>query len=609
MPKIIFTQDEIDGYVKEKIFHTFYKRTEEIAEQMSVHADGTYPQRLLYERRPNEPLEVMEYRKKIFTPKTKPTFSKIFSSLQKIRRSSDWSIRYEGEFARITEGETLEDYCEYNYPGFTSLTNWVFTLMLRKYLIDPNSVVYVAPVNREVEINEYLKPIAQVYDSKYVIDYVEGDYAVLLNPTGSMYVSGNKIMKGKRYLVCTTMQVLTYDQINGRMQFQLTEVYNHNLGILPAFKLKGVIIEQSENLFLYESRISGIIPELDEAIREYSDLQAAKVLHIYPERWEITQNECVTCKGTSQRPNPAYTGPGCGCESTIACNQCNKGYTVAGPYSKIMVKPAGMGEQNIPTPPAGYVEKDVEIVKVMEESVERHIYNALAAINFEFLSKTPLAQSGIAKAYDSDEMNNTGHGIGEDIVAAMDNIYLRIALYRYGQLYPKDEIENMVPTVSVPEKFDIISSSHTQEELKAAKESKTNPVIISALEEAFTTTRFNTDPSVRDRLMLILTLDPLPNISEDDKMSRLSNKGITLETYIISSNIQEFVQRAIEEKPGFVDMDVKKQKEVMAEYAQLIIDENEAEGVEVPDTGIDENGNPIVEAVPAANNQPVLVDA
>lgn len=615
MPKIQFTQAEIDEITKEKLFHPFYQKTKEIAEKMRVHADGLYPSKIIWERRPNEPQVVMDYRKKIFTAKTKPTFSKIFSSLKKIRRSSDWSIRYKGEFTKIAKGETLEDYCENHYPGFTSLTNWVFTLMMRKYLIDPNAVVYVAPMSTQVEETEFLQPIAQVFDSEMVIDYVEDDYAVLLNPTGAVYYSGGKPVRGKRYTICTTQQILIYDQVNGKMQFNLVAVYDHGLGILPAFKLKGTIIDQIDNKYLYESSIAGIIPELDEAIREYSDLQAAKVLHIYPERWEISQHECTHCKGTRQRPNPAFTGPGCGCEPHLACDKCNNGYVVSGPYSKIVVKPAGMGEQNIPTPPAGYVEKDVEIVKLMEQGIEGHIYSALAAINFQFLDQTPLNESGKAKEVDKDELNNTVHSIAEDIVSAMDNIYKIIAYYRYKNLYAFDVIDDMLPKVAVPEKFDLLSSNLTQGELKIAKESKSNPVIISALEEAYASTRFNTDPEIRDRLVLILKLDPLPNISEDDKMSRLSNKGITLESYVISSNIQAFVQRAMEEEKGFEDLELMKQKEIMLKYAKEIIDSNESEKIEVSDAGIDDQGNIIDNANPDMPNpdmpvnQPIVTNA
>lgn len=600
MPKLNFEAQEIENYIKEKTYHPFYKQAIEKAEDMCVHADGLFPARLLYERRPNEPLEVMEYRKKIFSAKTKPSFSKIFSTLQKIRRSSDWSIRYEGEFAKIREGETLEDYCEHYYPGFSSLTNWVFTLMLRKYLIDPNAVVFVNPINRnDVEEADYLKPIAQIFDSKNVIDFVQDDFAVLLNPTGATYyVANNKPVKGKSYYFITTTETLRYDQINGRMQFALADNYQHNLGYLPCFKLKGIVIEQHENSYLYESKISGIIPEFDEAVREYSDLQAAKVLHIYPERWEFTQTECTSCKGSGRVRNPAWTAD-CNCPETNPCSNphCHNGYVVAGPYSKTILhpiqNPSIEGIAQIPMPPIGYVDKKIDIVKVMEESVEAHIYNGFAALSFEFLAERPLATSGIKTAMDSDEMNNTVHGIAEDIVSAMDNIYWLIALYRYSVQYNPDEIVDMVPTVEVPDKFDILSSTHTLDELAKAKTSKVNPIIESALELSYTSARFNTDPDTRDRLILNQTLDPLPNVTEDEKMSRLTNKGITLEAYVISSNIQEFVQRAMQEDKGFVDLELEKQKDVLAKYANEIITKNEAVSLENQDAGLDENGKVI----------------
>jgi hypothetical protein len=54
-------------------------------------------------------------------------------------------------------------------------------------------------------------------------------------------------------------------------------------------------------------------------------------------------------------------------------------------------------------------------------------------------------------------------------------------------------------------------------------------------------------------------------------MSRLSNKGILPESYIISSNINEFVQRAIDEDPNFVEKLLKDQKAVMIKYAGEIL--------------------------------------
>jgi hypothetical protein len=225
----------------------------------------------------------------------------------------------------------------------------------------------------------------------------------------------------------------------------------------------------------------------------------------------------------------------------------------------------------IPNPPAGYVEKDVEIVKLMDYSVRQHIYDGLAAINFQELAEVPMEQSGIAKQVDRDEQNNTIHAIAEDLVKIMDSTYKITAYYRYKNIYTFEEIDKMLPQIPVPEKYDLFSITNMQTELNTAKSGKTNPVIVNAMEIDYASKRFNTDESVRDLVSLILKLDPLPNISEDEKMARLSNKGILQETYIVSSNINEFVQRALDEDPKFAGKQLKEQKKKLLAYANQII--------------------------------------
>jgi hypothetical protein len=351
---------------------------------------------------------------------------------------------------------------------------------------------------------------------------------------------------------------------------------------LPVIKIGAVIAEADGSNFLYESRISGILPDFDEALREYSDLQAAKVLHIYPERWEFTQNECTDCKGTGKRANPAGGDP------TI-CSKCTgRGYIAAGPYSKVLIRPVNNveGGGNIPTPPIGYVQKDVEIVKVMEASVKQHIYDGLASINFQFLDQVPLSQSGTAKEVDKEELNNTVHSIAEDLVRIMDSTYKLITWYRYGTIYPDPiKLDAMLPSVAVPEHYDLLSSEFMQSELDTAKKSGVNPVVTNAMEVEYAGKRFANEPEVRDRLALILQLDPLAGESEDTKMSKLSNKGITQETYIISSNIQSFVQRALEENDDFTELDLMEQQEILEGYAKEQIAESKATLLPVDDTG------------------------
>jgi hypothetical protein len=570
--------DKLKPYFTDKQTHFYYKKANEKCQEFEPHSDGCYPEELIECRRPNEPLEVQEYRKKIWVPKTKPTFSRILSSLGKIRRSSDWAIKYPelSTFTRIREGESLEDYCEKKFPYFESVTNWVFSVVLKKYLTDSNGVVLIMPLTTEIPATDFLQPYPVLFDCCDVIKYEYDDHAILNNPLGCTYITKKgAIENGKSYYYVDTIAIIRYDQVDAKGNMQPFLVYEHDLGILPCFKLGGIVCETEGHNFLYESRIAGILPEMDEALREYSDLQAAKVLHIYPERWEFTQQECSSCKGTGKRRNTSwYEGCDASIPTQIPCDNvgCNNGYIAAGPYSKLLIRPTNSieGGGTIPNPPAGYVEKDVEIVALMEKSVEQHIYNGLAAINFQDLAQVPLAESGISKQVDRDEQNNTIHAIAEDLVKIMDSTYKIIAYYRYKNIYTFEEIDKMLPQIPVPEKYDLLSITNVQAELNSAKTGKTNPVIVNAMEIDYASKRFNTDESVRDLVSLILKLDPLPNISEDEKMARLSNKGILQETYIVSSNINEFVQRAIDEDADFPGKPLKDQKIKLLSYAKEI---------------------------------------
>lgn len=569
--------DMLKPYFVDKQTHYYYEKAKKKCQAFEPHSEGCYPTELIEGRRPNEPLEVQEYRKKIWVPKTQPTFERVLASLGSIRRSADWSIKYPelGTFTLIREGETLEDYCEKDFPYFGSITNWIFSVALKRYLTDSNGVILIMPLENEIDETDFLQPYPVLFDCCDVVMFNHSENALLNNPLGCMYVTKKGAMeKGKSFYYVDAFAITKYNQVDAKGTMIPDKPYIHGLEMMPCFKLGGIVCETEGHNFLFKSRIAGMLPELDEALREYSDLQAAKVLHVYPEPWEFTQHECATCKGTGQRRNPLWFD---GCDPAtpiqVACDAgCQNGYVATGPYSKLLIRqPSAIeGGGAIPNPPKGYVIKDIAIVKLMEDSVRQHIYDGLAAINFQELAEVPLAQSGVAKTVDRDQQNNTIHAIAEDLVKIMDSTYKITAYYRYKNIYSFEEIDTMLPSIPVPEKYDLFSITDMQNELNTAKTGKTNPVIVNAMEVDYASKRFNTDESVRDLVSLTLKLDPLPNISEDEKMARLSNKGILQETYIVSSNINEFVQRALDEDPKFAGNPLKEQKAKLLAYATEI---------------------------------------
>ncbi len=575
------------------------------AKALRIHADGLIPVELITERRPNEPEEVKTYRTKIYVPKTKNPICKVIASLGKIRRSQDWNIQYNPEATpkTVAEGETLQDYCEAQYPVHTSVTNWIFDELLKEYLMDPNGIIAVIPEHTDVKSNEYIKPVAKFFRSEQIVSYVENDYIVLRSNDKSVYrkkENGQVVQtEGDIYYILTENEFAKYEQINSRGQVKSTAVYNHNIGTLPAFKAGGAFFKRVNNDTIFESRIAGMIPDLDEAAREYSDLQAEILLHIHSEKYAYTNSDCPVCKGKGVILEKDDEGN----KKEVQCKRCNGTGSVlnVSPYGIHLVQAAKAAEQQLPNPPIGYIQKTADIARLQDERVRQHIYDALAAVNMEFLAETPISQSGVAKQVDKDELNNFVNTIAEDIVRMMDRIYYLITEWRYRVVVPNEKArKGMLPQINVPTKYDLLSCNVLIQELKEAAQGNPNPAIMRELQIDFAKKRFNTNLEVARMVETTFDLDPLFGISEENKMTILSNKGITEIDYIISSNIQQFVRRAIQEHDeGFYSLDYNKKMDILKKYAEDVKKANEPKEtllpINIPPLNLDEDTEEQVE--------------
>lgn len=562
---IEITAELLKPYFTKQKTHKVYKDTVKIYNDLRIHADGEDAGDLIKERRPSESENIQKYRQKIFVAITEGTVGKIVTSLGKIRRSTDWSVKFDKDKVSnlITKGETLEDYTESNYPQFESITKWVFDVLLKSYLVDPNGIVLTMIDNPVAGSNEYTKPYSVIFHSDQVYEFIENQLAILYSTDKSEYslADGTKMYDGDVFYVCNEKVLQRWKQINAAKDIALDYEIIHNQGKLPAFKMKGLFHKSKDNTYIYKSRIAAIVPRLNEAVREYSDLQAEVVQHVHSEKWQYQTQKCKPCNNTGQ----LIVGG-----QTIKCRDCEgSGWLANSPYTNIMIPMPEVGQQaSVGLPPAGYIQKQVEIVKIQDERIDKHIYSALSAINMEFLAQTPIAQSGTAKNVDRDELNTFVYSIAEDLVSIMDKVYAMDCNYRYFVVLNgnKDLLKDQLPKIPVPNFFDLLSSEYLLSELTAMRTAKLNPMSIVAAEIEYANKKFNNDPVVRDEVKAILELDPFPGLTEDEKLIRLQNDGIIRNDYVLSCNIFYYVKRAIVENIGFLKLDLGKKREFIQKY-------------------------------------------
>lgn len=578
------TSEDLLSYANNKLLHTPHEITSEKYNELKAHANGYTPEKLIDERRPSESEEIKNYRATIYQPMTKSTFTKVISSLAKIRRSPDWSIKFSGKkVPAVATEETLEKYTSEKYPySFGSITNWTFGVGLKNYLLDANAIILVIPINLDkTDEGEYYKPFPFIFNSPNVLNYKEGEYAVLLSESKCAYGDAKD---GLILHIADDTTVRTYNQINSGKEMSLVRTYAHNLGYMPAFKMPGSFFETCGDVFINESRLSGMLPDLNEAVREYSDLQAEIVQHVHSTMWLYMNVDCPNCNGSGREQ--LY-------ENTLTtCHSCKgNGKVSISPYDNIALRPPEMGETAMPTPPAGYIQKtDVALmVSKINEMFYEKLYNALAAINMQFLSSVPLSQSGKAKEVDKDELNNFVHSIAEDIVYVMDKILSITTDERYIMSVPdKIKRQEMLPKIAVPAVFDLLSSSYLVEEIKTAKDSGVSTLIILALEAEYAAKKFYNNPEVAQFLDLVFGLDPIPGESMDNKSIMLQNEGVSQEDYIISCNIVPFIKRAIRENNKFSNLDYDAQMKVLVSFADEKIPKTSEKIIPEPDPKLGE---------------------
>lgn len=530
--------------------HLLYTDSKKQYDRLRIHANAEYPKELIEERRPNEEEAVHTYRKKIYKSVTKGTFSRIMTCLEKIRKSRDMIISFppENVYGGLAPEEYPSKYFEELMPFNKSLMNWSFDVMLKNMLIDPNGLILVMPIVFNPESNQYREPYPYIFNSDMVLEFVQNDYCIVQSHEFSEYkdIAGTKHTDGKVYYVATTTTIQRWEQTSSDGTVTMKDEFLHNSGYLPAWKMKGVLKQSKGSSFLFESRIDAVADFLDEAAREGSDFAGSKVMHNYLEKWRYQSQKCNTCKGLGSIIDPESP------DGTHVCGACNGSmYEAPSPYKVTTVYPTELKDHPTPMPPGGFIARDIETARFMREEIELHLYHALSSINFEHLAKTPLNESGVSKEWDRDEAFTKVYSVAEDVVYHMDNVAKCSVDQRYMVRVPDEKARRaMAPIIPVPEKFDIMSTDYYIEQLDKARKAGVNPYLIKYMEIEVAGKQFSSEPEKKRELELILSLDPLPGLTDDQKAMRLTNKGITQEDYVISCYIYPFVKQILAENPA-----------------------------------------------------------
>jgi len=584
---IIVDRSFVDPYFSGRKRHHWYEQSVDEHHHVSFHFDGffrkaidehtvidgnPYFNRLIDTMRPGESERYKQWRRDNYIPENKTPCFKVLNILKKGVRSEDWSISWTNSLKppTIKDSESLETYTEENYPYWNSVENWLYSFGIKKLLTDPNGIIAMMPISYEVEPSEYYKPYSYCIDSKNVLDYKMNEYLVFESDRKVSYNAGGRTYNnGKVLVIMTSTEIWEAEQVAGmgsEIKYNLILKMQHNIGFLPAWQLGGFVNKHGGDYVLYESFISSMLPGLDKAAREMSDLDAEVIQNIFSTMWRIDGQDCNTCNGLGKVPTA---------QGSVVCPTCSgDGNFKRSPEKEIVIKQSGLAPTSVPIPPAGYLTKPVDIVEVQDKRIQNHIVNALSSIGMDYIVGS-LAQSGVSKQYDREEANNFVYAVYYHIVEnILNDIYFFINEYRNSLVVPNYDVrQQMLPTINIPQKFDIFSEGVLMQQISAAKQANVDPLITDQMEIDLVSKYFYNNPTLRDKIVTIKSCNPLPGLTEQEKSDLLLTKAVTKEDVILSNYIVTFVEQAMDQVPGFLTMDRSAKLTILTNYAKTKMEE------------------------------------
>ena len=163
---------------------------------------------------------------------------------------------------------------------------------------DPNGYLVWLPYGEGVTNPSVPVDVTPYIVSSEYIKYVDEDTLTWLDDEEKSYVTenGRSVRKGDIYYTLNEEGFYMHQQygLKSEKRFELTQIYRHDIGRLPAIVLGGDLTDDD----YFESYFSPFVPFANEAIRQYSDWQGVMTTSAFPYREEIAENcDAPGCRG------------------------------------------------------------------------------------------------------------------------------------------------------------------------------------------------------------------------------------------------------------------------------------------------------------------------
>ena len=585
----------------------YIKESREKAEALEYHFENEYPEKLLRTQHPSEEPWMREYRKRRWQAPTKVATGRVFTFLQKIQQADDFKIRFESDFKKTGIAErianqsnpnTLEYYVKNLMPKVPNLETWLFNVFLKTYLQDSNAIVAILPKlddfieePEKTSTLDWSRPYPQTFESDDLI-YEDEEWVIV---EVEEYKDENK-KEWQQFLAITKVGVFLFRQVSEYREPNPFKVFGipFDFQYLPVIKVGNIIYEEEDGHLVYDSVLAPCLPAWNEVLFRTDDLNIMYAVHALPQKWALKLTPCKTCNGSGTIVNQKH--------EQANCTQCNgTGRASSSPFGLMEINIDRISAINPnpivpPVPPAGYIERPVDSVRLFQEDIIFKEYQGFKAIGLEILGQIPGNQSGIAKEYDRKELNTFCYSVCIHLARVYRLCCYHILYQRYNNLFASammtdEKIQYTLPDITIPTDFDVLTAATISTMLSEARRNGYNPIIVHGIEMDYVEKLYGENSVQKTYLKIVNALDPLPFKTTDEKTILVQTNGCSKLDFVLSTNLPSIVMVLSQEDPSWYTKSLSEQRVdvyKMAGEKLALIEKNMVPLVDTPTEQIDE---------------------
>lgn len=554
-------------------YNLVYEECCKHSEEVLVHSDGKFPEKLFKNRAPGENPIQWTYRKENYEPITKSPWQRAMNTINRIWNSSNYNIEWD------KDQKDEKEYFFEKYPTYKSILAYYREIFTPFKIKDPNAVRAIKPLSIPVkqledgtyvlDQSEQIEPIAVIYGSEQVIAFSEKKYAfIMLKEKAVLDYGGVRRKDGTIFELYDDQNIYRITQIktdvpiqNPVSAFDIVIYFPHQLGHLPVKKLKG-IPHQIETETMYKSYFDAALPNLNLAIHDASTLQISKTTHVFPQKWMFAP-KCKPCKGNGYE---MIDGKKTICEACKGAGKIIPSHT----QDLLLLETNSVldDKAQIPTPPAGYTEQNTEILSFSRSEITEQIKQAFLFVNIDIsnsqinagASDETATRSRINREELFSFLLNISHECWEDLSDFIEDA---------GKMKFMDNFKK--PEITDPVDFTIRSLEEIGVELADARASSQSNIVIANLVKEYINIRFNTRKDIDRIVDLISKVERVLWANNLEIASMISTRRISTPDAILHDSIFNILEIILAEDPNFLDKKFEEQKKVIDESVAQIM--------------------------------------